>query len=97
MSQFTKESLVAHAKQYPHDVEPYVVPCMRKMVKSGFTHDATSIASKIVLENPSLTYLMVEFMSEIARKGEMYRYMDKAGEGPRSDIRSVATIYNRYN
>ena len=97
MSQFTKESLIKHAEQYPHDVEAYVVPCMRKMVRAGFPKDATSVAERIVADNSSVTYLMLEFMSEISRTCEKYRYMDKRGDGPRPDLKAVAVIYNRYN
>lgn len=82
---------------YPHDVEAYIVPCMRKMVKAGFPKDATEVANRIVAYNPSVTYLMFEFMSEISRSCEKCRYMDREGAGLRPDLKAVAVIYNRYH
>lgn len=96
MSRFTKDSLLRHAEQYPHDVEGYVVPCMRKMVQAGFPKDASKLAELIIQQNHSLTYLMVEFMSDIVRACEKYRYMDKRGD-PRPTMQSIAVIYNRYH
>lgn len=96
MSSFTKDSLLRHAEKYPHDVEFYIVPCMRKMVKSGYSKDASNLADLITENNRSLTYLMVEFMSDIGKLGEKYRYMDKKGD-PRPPLRSIAVLYNNYD
>lgn len=96
MSRFTKDSLLRHVEQYPHDVEGYVVPCMRKMVKGGYSKDASKLADLIIQKNRSLTYLMVEFMSDIMKTCEKYRYTDKRGDH-RPPMQSIAVIYNRYH
>lgn len=96
MSSFNSKTLLNHAIQFPHDVEGYVVPCMRKMVTSGYKEDARVLCEAIVAQNPSLSHLMVEFMSEISRTCMRYSYMDKEGK-PRETIKKVAMIYNRYD
>jgi len=88
---FSFESLLAHSQQFPHDIEGYVVPCMRKIVKSGYPDDAKRLAERILAGNPSTCYLMMEFLSRTSQTCQRYTYGQTTGT-----ITSIAVVYNRY-